>query len=336
MSYISVGDMAQTFLFRQHGAQLKADLGRLTDELSSGRISDISKAVSGDFTALASIEHNLSTLKSVRLTTNEAANFAQGLQDILGQAQALSDDLAPALLTAGSSGDATMLVNTAADAQQKFLALVSVFNTGIGERSLLAGDATDKQPLASGQIILADLQAAIAGQTTAAGIESVINAWFDTPGGGFETVAYQGSLNSLAPYRLGDDEEVSLGPKANDTEIRDLMKGFALAALASDAAIASKPQEQRILMQHAGERILSAQYGISELRAGIGAAEERIQSAKARYSAKETSLEIARNNMISADPYKTAGELEAVRGNLEKLYTITARLSRLSLVNYLK
>ena len=336
MTYISVGDMAQTFLFRQYGAQLKTDLGRLSEELSSGRLSDIPKAVSGDFGSLASIEHNLSTLKSHRLSATEAASFAQGLQDILGQAQALADDLAPALLTAGSSGNATTLVNTAADAEQKFLALVATFNTTIGERSLLAGNATDQQPLASGQAILADLQASIAGQTTAAGIESVINAWFDTPGGGFDTVAYQGSLDSLAPFRLGDGEEVSLGPKASDLEIRELMKGFAIAALASDAAISSKPHEQRILMQHAGERILSAQYGISEKRAGIGAAEARIEAVMARNSAKETSLEIARNNMISADPYKTAGELEAVRGNLEMLYTITARLSRLSLVNYLK
>ena len=336
MSYISVGDMAQTFFFRQHGAQLKTDLNRLAEELSSGKLSDIPEAVSGDFGSLASIEHNLSTLKSIRLSTTEAASFAQGLQDVLGQTQALADDLAPALMTAGTSGNATMLVNTAADAKQKFLALVSVLNTGVGERSLLAGDATDQQPLASGQAILADLQAAIAGQTTAAGIESAIDAWFDTPGGGFDTVAYQGSSSSLAPFRLGDGEEVSLGLKASDPEIRELMKGFAIAALASDAALSNKPHEQRIMMQHAGERILSAQYGISEKRAGIGAAEARIEAAMTRNSAKETSLEIARTNMISANPYKTAGELEAVRGNLEMLYTITARLSRLSLVNFLK
>ncbi len=336
MSYISVGDMAQTFLLRHHGAQMKSDLGRLTEELSTGRISDVSRAVSGDFVSLASMEHSLSTLKSVRLSTDEAANYAEALQEVLEQAQTLSDELAPALLTAGSSGNATMLVNTAADAKQKFLSLVSAFNTSLGERSLFSGAATDRQPLADGQVILADLQAAIAGQTTAAGIESVINTWFDTPGGGFDTVAYQGSPNSLSPFRIGEDDEVHLGAKANDPAIRELMKGFAIAIFANDGAIAGKPDEQRILMQHAGERILSAQYGIAEIRAGTGAAEARIEAAKARNSARETSLEIARNNIIAADPYKTAGELEAVRGNLEMLYTITARLSRLSLVNYLK
>jgi len=332
----SVNGVGCTVFVPGNGAQMKSELDRLTDELATGRIADIPKAVSGDFTSLASIEHGLSTLKSVRLSTMEAADYAESLQDVLGQAQAISDDLAPALLTAGSSGNATMLVNTAADAEQKFLALVSAFNTRLCERSLLSGTATERQPLAGGQAILADLQAATAGQTTASGIESAINAWFDTPGGGFDTMAYQGSLSSLAPFRIGNGEEVVLDSKANDPAIRELMKGFAIAAHAGNAAIANKPEEQRIMMQHAGVRILSAQYGISKMRAGIGAAEARIEAAMTRNSAKETSLEIARNNIISADPYKTAGDLEAVRGNLEMLYTITARLSRLSLVNYLK
>ncbi len=46
-------------------------------------------------------------------------------------------------------------------------------------------------------------------------------------------------------------------------------------------------------------------------------------------------MEIARTELIGADPYDTATEMEAVQGQLETLYTVTARLSRLSLADFL-
>ncbi len=335
MSYLSVGDMAQTFLLRQHSAQMKTNLNRLTQELSSGRISDVAKSVAGDFSPLASIDHSLSTLKAYNTTAREAAGFVQAVQDTLDQAQNLSDDLAPALIMAGNSGHAALLVNTAADARQKFDALVSALNTRVGGRSLLAGTATDQLPLANPQTIISSLQVTISGQTTAAGIEAAVNSWFDTPGGGFDTVAYQGSTTPLAPFRISDGQQTDAGITAGDPALRELIKGFALAVLASDGVLSGKPEEQRMLLRKAGEHILSSQHGLSELRAHIGASQAGIETAISRNESEAASLEIARNSLLSADPYKTAGELEAVRGNLEMLYTLTARISRLSLANYL-
>lgn len=55
-----------------------------------------------------------------------------------------------------------------------------------------------------------------------------------------------------------------------------------------------------------------------------------------RLSAQRTSLEIAQNELSSADPYDTVMRLEETQFRLESLYTITARLSELSLVGFLR
>ena len=55
-----------------------------------------------------------------------------------------------------------------------------------------------------------------------------------------------------------------------------------------------------------------------------------------RNGAETTSLQIARNGITAVDPYETASRLEATRQQLETLYTLTARISRLSLVDFLR
>jgi flagellar hook-associated protein 3 FlgL len=71
------------------------------------------------------------------------------------------------------------------------------------------------------------------------------------------------------------------------------------------------------------------------MRAGIGTLEARIETATARNSAETSALEMARNEIIAVDPYKAATDLSAAQTQLETLYTVTARLSRLSLAGYL-
>ena len=58
--------------------------------------------------------------------------------------------------------------------------------------------------------------------------------------------------------------------------------------------------------------------------------------ASARNGAETSALEIARTDILAIDPYRTATELQSTETRLETLYTLTARLSRLSLSEYLR
>jgi flagellar hook-associated protein 3 FlgL len=47
-------------------------------------------------------------------------------------------------------------------------------------------------------------------------------------------------------------------------------------------------------------------------------------------------LEIARADLVAIDPFEAATRMEAAQTQLETLYSVTARLSRLSLVDFLR
>ena len=85
----------------------------------------------------------------------------------------------------------------------------------------------------------------------------------------------------------------------------------------------------------AGAGLLSGQNQLTGIRANLGFAESRIDQSIARIEAGVASLSIARRDLVSVDPFETATELENVQFQLESIYTLTARTSRLTLLNFL-
>ena len=335
-NFNTVGDLAQTFLIRQQNVQLKTDLQRLSLELSTGQKADIASSLSGDYSPVASIERSLTSLSSFQTANAEAGLFASTMQAALGNLQSLAIEVAPNLLTASDAGQAEFVEPATGEAKQKFIAAVAVLNTQIAGRSVFSGMATDRTALAQPDAILAELQTAIAAETTSAGVITVIDAWFDTLGGGFETNAYNGSANALAPFNVGPFESSKLEIKADDQALRDTLKGLAVASLVYDGALAGDPDEKSALVKSSAEILLSAESGLAGLRAKVGSTEAQIEQASVRNGSEKAALEIARAELLGVDSYETATKLEATRTQLETLYTITARLSRLSLADFLR
>lgn len=336
MSYISIGDMAQTYMIRRQNAQLKSTATRLANELSTGKTSDVSKRFSGDFSMVSSIETSLTAIQAYKSASNEAGQFTTVMQTTLGLVQGQTTAAVSALLLTSNSASQTQIQNTSGDVRQKFDAVVSSLNTQVGGRSIFAGAATDGPAIASPAVIIADLKTVIAGQTTAAGVEAAVNTWFDTSGGGYETVGYLGSTTSIAPFKIGIGQEADVSITASNSEIRDTLKGLALAALVSEGALAGDISEQALLLRNAGDRLLTVGDIQTGMRASLGSVEAQIETASTQAASEVSALEIVRTELLSIDPYNTASELEAVQTQLETLYALTARISRLSLVDFLR
>ncbi len=81
---------------------------------------------------------------------------------------------------------------------------------------------------------------------------------------------------------------------------------------------------------------MSASGSLTALRADVGLEEERAAEAVTRNSALAASLTIMRNELALVDPYATAVALQDTETQLETQFALTARLSNLSLVNYLR
>ncbi|WP_172297610.1 flagellin [Pseudoruegeria sp. HB172150] len=336
MTLLPLGDLAMSFQQKLHGTRIRRDIARLTDELASGRRSDLREATAGHFGAFAAIEHQLRSLAAHKTSAEEASLFASSLQVALGTVQESSADLAPLLLESADSAHASWISATSSDSRARFSTVVSTLNTSAADRTLLGGTATTGPALADAETMLGDLAAAVVAETTAVGVETIVIAWFDDPGGGFETNGYLGSTTALSPFRVGSEQSVSLPATAADQEIRDLLKSYALAALADAGALDGLEAEQGALLGLAGERMFNANADVVELRGRIGAAEAAIEVAISRNVSETTALRLTRNQMIAADPYDAAVDLEAAQLQLEALYTITARAARLTLTDFLR
>lgn len=331
----SIGDMAQSFALRRQSVDLNRQMDRLTQELSSGVASDIPHHLSGNLLHLADVERDLSVLDGRRDVARVATIDAEVMQTSLDRVQVATGDLATNALSAGFTGGGVQISTVTNEARSALETITGALNSDVAGRALFAGNKTDTAPMASSDVLLGALKSALTGATNTNDIRARLDTFFDDPAGGFATMVYQGGTGGLTPRDLGAGESVALDIRADDPALRDVMKQTALIALVDDTSLGLSQQDRRELIGSAGEVLLNGQTGLTGLRANLGFAQERIAQAESRISAGLTSLNIARNDLVSVDIPSTAVQLEQVQSQLETLYTLTARSARLSLVNFL-
>lgn len=333
MTVTSLGDLAQSFMLRRQTGLAKAELDRWSQEMTTGVVADPARRLRGDLGALHALDAGLSRLSAQQTVATEmalrAGTMQSALQSIDRQAAALATDLLSA-----ASGHRTTTIDALADkAEAAFLSAVASLNLSVGGRSLFAGVATDTAPLPEGEALLARIAADMAGLVTAEEVATALEDWFGA-GGTFETGIYGGGAPPAA-VELAPGEPVRIGVTALSDGLRDTLKGLALAALTRDGPLPGD-DARLAMMGMAGETLLAAQAGRTGLAAGLGMVEERIADAQTRNGSEKTALELARAGLVAADPYEAATRLQEAETRLQTIYTITARLSALSLTEYLR
>lgn len=334
MPSINLSDLSQMFQLRRDTVRVRQDLATATQELSSGKHADLGKAVSGNFGPLVAIDRQLSSLDAFDTNAREGALFAGAAQMALERVRGVALDFGPRLANLRATDMATQQGVIAVEAREAFSVSVAALNGTVAGRSLFAGTATSDRALAPADEMLAELRLLVTGETTAAGVAGLVETWFG-PGGGFETTGYTGSTTDLSGYQASEGQEVAVNVRADNQAIRDQLKGLALAALIEGSDI-SDPEELADLANTAGLSLMSNQTRVVALQARVGSAQERIEDAMARNGSERTALRMARSEIVDVDPYKVATDLQNLQSQLETIYTITARLSGLSLTNYLR
>ena len=338
MSMLSVGDMALSYQLRNQNAQLKQQIGQRTQEVVTGIAADLGTKVKGDFLPLASIDRSLATLDAYDTTAAEAALFAESAQSALGVVHSAGSDVAPLLISSVTNSSSTSQMTVAKDSRQRLDVAISALNVQVAGRYAFSGVATDQKPLVEGDEIIAALTTATAAATTPADFIAAVTAWFDAPagGGGFLDLAYGGSEVPLAPFRVGPETEARATVTAADAPIRDTLKGLAMAAMLGEGAFGTDVAARAEVATAAGTAILGADSALIGLRADIGTVEAQIDQAQTRNGAERAALDLARLDVVAVDPYDTATALEALTSQMESLYTLTARISRLSFADYMR
>lgn len=332
MTTVSIGDMAQMFLLRRYNTTTSRELGDLTADLSRGTVADPGRHLGGQISALAAVESALSHTTARAAAADLGATRATAMQASFGRFNSAAGSNAVALLRATQSAEPSGLATVARAARAAFEDAVAALNTRTADQSLFAGTATDRAPLPDAAALLAAAKAAIGPSALPADAATAIDAWLADPNG-FRAQVYRGTSDT-SPVALGPEESAALDVTAADPALRGSLKGLILGALMSDPDYASQ-NNQTALARLAGDSLIASANDRTILSARIGVSEERLSVAQSRHAAELLVLQQGRSNLIGVDSYETTTRLRATEARLEMIYTLTSRLSRLSLADYM-
>ena len=338
MAMRTIGDQARAYTLQNSSLRLKNTLHTLTDEMTSGRVSDVAQRLGGNTTEISGIESRLRVLKEYQQVNGEVAHRLDSMQIVIRTIQSSATSLSDDLLLNATAASGLVIKTQSHQAADAFRAAVGHLNIEVGGRYLFGGIETDHAPLRDGQRILDELITRTASLTTAGDIEQFVSNWFDAPagGGGFVDFAYLGSQGNTQGVAITEQDQVVLNVDATHPAVVSTLKGLSMTVLSSHGAIDGQLSEQRALLHSSSLVLLGAAHSLTSTQSQLGLSEDRVARAEARNSSALLSLETARNTITSADPFETASALAEVQTQMETLYSITARLSNLKLVDYLR
>jgi flagellar hook-associated protein 3 FlgL len=333
MTRLSLGDASLTNVLARAGADLRGQVQRGAQEVATGRHADLGRTLKGDLAPVMAIDASLARLQAFGRAATDAATQTAAQQAAIDGLSKLASGITTTLLGSRDFPTLAQVNASAADARARLSSAIGLVNTQAGGRAVFSGTATDTMPLGSADDLMLALEAAAAGATTAGQIATAVTDWFASPTG-FGAFYQGGGPLSAAPVAPG--EVADLSTTAADPALRDTLAGFAMAALIDRGALAGNPQERARLAQTAGQTLLTGEDARITLAARIGTVQAQIEGARTRNGAEATALGILRSDIGTADPYEAATRLETARNQLESLYLVTARVSRLSLVEFLR
>ncbi|AUH32562.1 hypothetical protein [Paracoccus tegillarcae] len=338
MAIHSVGDQARAFVLQNQTAHLRNSLNVLTDELATGLVADKAGRLGGNTTQLHHFESQIAILNQYKSSGQEAANIAEATQQVLAALHSDAAGFAADALATRPATNTTAVSLRASQAQALFGAAVARLNTNVAGLHLFAGQATDTPALAGAEAILTELQAVTAGMSTAADVETAIIDWFDAApgGGGYLDFAYNGTIGEPRLAQIAEERVISFSTSGATPAIRNLLKGLAVAALSNAPTLAAADTERLSMVDRAGALLRSNETAVLDEMGRVGLLQSLAERFGTEHSNALAVAEIGRSNLITADPFLTATALQQVQVQMETLYTLTARLSGLNLVDYLR
>lgn len=295
-------------------------------EAVTGRVNDPTKHLSGQIgdammgqKALNDIERDqgLMKLRETRLdiTQQSLTRMQEGISGLSARA-----------INTVSFPSAADWQSVASDARSQLEASVAALSVRHGERYLFSGDATSTAPLPGTDAIMAEIEALIGEATDGEDLNARLDAFFDPETGRFANDIYRGTADTSN----GDAITVL------DPAIMDSLRSLSVLSMSGPGgALEGLPGKDDALTDAAG-RLARAEGQLTQLRAETGIEQNRVAKSLEALEKEHTILSGLFNQMTARDQYEAAAELKSLETNLEASYLLTARLTQLSLLNFLR
>ncbi|MCB1342119.1 MAG: hypothetical protein KDK24_13840 [Pseudooceanicola sp.] len=184
----------------------------------------------------------------------------------------------------------------------------------------------------TGPVTLADVNA------LTAEIDGVFDGSHATVGYRYEETFFNGTPAATGPRveaRIGEGVTISHGIQANDTGFTELMQGLSMLASMDISQIADQDAYTAWLdaavqkISQGSHKLLGAQTELGSFQGLVEETIDRHESVNDVYANRMLDLE-------GVDAYEAATRLTLLQTQLESSYAVTARLSSLTLLNFLR
>ncbi len=329
--------------------QVKTQLDRAQTELTTGYRLDREVASGGDVSRITAIDRSIAAIDSRLPLIGLARERATVTQDALEAVQALAKDVGLNLVNDVTVGDVGTAVITAREARDRLEAMLGALNVTFAGRPLFGGGQADVLPMGGADELITFVRTALDSSADIADALLAVDDFFDPPDPlvrpstfpGPETYDadfFRGTVDAVSPpVEVAPGERVAYAVRGDAAAIKDLLKNMAIAAATQDSTFyAANTPERTELFSTVGKRMIEGDGDMATLRAELGLSQARIERGETRATAERTTLNVARNEITQVDPYEAATRVTDLETRLQMIYEITARLSRLSFVNFMR
>ena len=333
---VAIADMQRQLMDRQQEAatgrkvDVGLDLGSRTHQAVSLRydfdLNTTQKDLNGVTSAQLELTQNLMTsmgniAHEFTSTLVGSRNAVNGQQIVKQAAQQALDGL-------------TALLNTSHDGQFIFAGINSSNSPVAQYRSMPPSAAKQAVDAAFLSQFGFSQNSALAASITSAQMDAFIDGVLS---GEFSPANWSANWSSASDQsraaRVDQNQTVAIPVNANMQPIRDLVMSLTAAM---DLGTGNLSQGTfQALVDKSTALAGKAAGGFGDVQALLGSVQNEVSSATERIASRNNILTREINALESVDPYEAATRVNTLTNQLEASYSLTARLSRLSLLNYI-
>ncbi|OWU83193.1 hypothetical protein ATO6_20345 [Oceanicola sp. 22II-s10i] len=348
----SYSTLQTAFARRQTAADINQQLATAQNELSTGIKNDIFKSLgtgaAESITLRASIDRDTAQVAANGLLTQRLDTMAATLGTIRNSVQEALD-LAIANKTA-PLGTASGMQQAARAALDTLVAQANSSHAGMPLFAGISASGETLQPwektnagsgLAPAGVLASILSGGLPDEAAAQAAIAELNAVFsDTAADGpsnFEQTFYNGAPTGSARQTAstGEGTELAYGVQANDPGFREVLKGLAMLASVDVTTIAD-PDAYAAWVGTAVNALSAGNAKLLDAETQVGAKAGRIEAESTRMKDR---IDLYKNrvlNLEGIDDYEAATRITLLETQLQASYAVTARMSQLSFLNYLR
>ena len=347
LTHVSTAATAQAQ--RQSMLRGQAELQTLQQELASGRLADAPVTLGRDFSHAVEMRGHAERIEGYLATNGLLNSQLDAGQQALSRMVDLAHTVLGQLLALRDSTNGTGKL--AELAKQGLASFTELANTTFKGDAVFGGDNTDQAPLAAfsdsppsgNRLALTDAFASVFGfdmtDPAAASItpDAMTSFLEDAVDDNFGPVKWNINWSSATDGNswraISPDETVEIPANANADAFRDLAAGLSLAATFTEGAIV-QPALGTVIGE-AASLLGKAIAGLGEEQSRLGIVQQRVSDTSDRLSQQRDLLQRHADGLDGIDITDVSARLNAQMTQLEATYTISARISRLSLIDYL-